>query len=66
MKNFLIKTAKGKQPKIGRSALTFGADAEIAGAKGDFSIHGRLLGKTDVLGLWVYLEMVRPCPHGTA
>ena len=56
MKNFLIKTAEGMQAKIGRSALVFGADAEIAGAKGDFSIHGRLPGKTDVLGLWVYLE----------
>ena len=56
MKNFLIKTTEGMQAKIGRSALVFGADAEIAGAKGDFSIHGRLPGKTDVLGLWVYLE----------
>jgi len=56
MKDFLIKVAEGTQPKIGRSALIFGADAEIAGAKGDFSIHGELLGKTDMLGLWVYLE----------
>lgn len=56
MKNFLIKSAEGMQAKIGRSALMFGANAEIAGAKGDFSIHGRLPGKTDMLGLWVYLE----------
>ena len=56
MKNFLIKTAEGMQAKIGRSALIFGADAEIAGAKGDFSIHGQLPGKTDTLGLWVYIE----------
>jgi hypothetical protein len=56
MKSFLVKTAEGIQPKIGRNALVFGADAEIAGAKGDFTVHGRLPGKTNVLGLWVYLE----------
>ncbi|UCG56480.1 MAG: hypothetical protein JSU70_16655 [Phycisphaerales bacterium] len=56
MKDFLIKTARNIQAKIGRSALVFEAEAEIAGAKGDFSIHGQLPGNTDVLGLWVYLE----------
>ncbi len=56
MKDFVVKTAEAAQPKVGRSALVFGAYAEIAGAKGDFSVHGLLPGKTEVLALWVYLE----------
>ena len=56
MKDFIVKTAEDMQPKVGRSALVFGANAEIAGAKGDFSVHGLLPGKTEVLALWVYLE----------
>ncbi len=56
MKNFQIETAEVKQPKLGRTALIFKADAEISGAKGDFTIHEHLAGRTEALGLWVYLE----------
>ena len=52
----LVKTAEGMQAKVGRGALVFGADAEIPGAKGDFSVHGQLPGQTHALGLWVYLD----------
>lgn len=56
MKNLLVETAEDVQPKIGRGALVFRADAEVSGAKGDYSIHGQLPGKANALGLWVYLE----------
>lgn len=56
MRNLLAEAAEGVQSKIGRSALAFGGDAEVAGAKGDFKVHGALAGKTKALGVWVYLE----------
>jgi len=56
IKSPLVTTAAGVQPKVGQGALVFGGDAEIAGAKGDFSVHGQLPGQTDALGLWVCLD----------
>ena len=56
MKGLLVTAAEGVQPKVGRGAPVFGADAEIPGAKGDFSVHGQLPGQTDALGLWVHLD----------
>ncbi|MBN2473345.1 MAG: hypothetical protein JXB62_01960, partial [Pirellulales bacterium] len=56
MKDYLVKTAEDAPPKIGRGALDFVAEAEIAGAKGDFTVHGQLPGETSALGLWVCLR----------
>ena len=55
MKDFVVRAAPDTKPRLGRSALLFGGEAEIPGAKGDFSVHGPLPGKPDALGLWVCL-----------
>ncbi|MBN2138594.1 MAG: hypothetical protein JW720_12375 [Sedimentisphaerales bacterium] len=55
MKDFVITPAGDVTPKLGRSALVFGANAEVAGAKGDFTVHGSLPGKAESLGVWVFV-----------
>ena len=52
----VLKADEAAKAKVGRHALVFSGNAEIAGAKGDFTVHGQLPGKAGVLGLWVYLE----------
>ncbi len=42
-------------PKLGQSALTLGAEAEAAGAKGDFTLSGAVPGEAKFLGMWVFL-----------
>ena len=42
-------------PKIGNAALRLGGDAEVAGAKGDFTLTGSVPGNCKSLSLWVYL-----------
>ncbi len=56
MRNLRVENSSGIKARIGRGALVFQGDAEIPGAKGDFSVHGHLPGRTEALGLWVCLE----------
>ena len=51
-------TAAGKvPPKLGGTALTLGAaEAQQAGAKGDFRVDDGLPGTTQTIGLWAHLE----------
>ncbi len=48
--------ASGIKPKFGQSALTLGGTAEVAGAKGDFTLVGNVPGNGQVIGMWVYLK----------
>lgn len=51
-----IQIAPGITPKEGQSALSFGGEAEMAGSKGDYTVHPAVSGQTAVLGLWLYLS----------
>ena len=42
-------------PKFGQAAIMLRGEAEVAGAKGDFGVHGEVPGKVQVLGAWVHL-----------
>ncbi len=42
-------------PKLGQSATLLAGQAEVAGAKGDFSISGSVPGQARLLGMWAYL-----------
>lgn len=56
MKRTYVTTAQHITPKLGRTALTLGAaEAEQAGAKGDFRVHQDVPGETRTIGVWVYL-----------
>jgi len=51
-----VEPAERQDAKVGRGVMTFSGTAEIAGAKGDFTVNGWLSGQTAALGLWVYLD----------
>lgn len=56
MKEYRVEPADRKDAKVGRDALVFAGTAEVAGAKGDFTVNGWLSGRCAALGLWVYLD----------
>jgi len=56
MKDCRVEPAGREDAKVGRDALTFSGTAEVAGAKGDFTVGGWLSGRCEALGLWVYLR----------
>ena len=56
MKECRVEPADRKDAKVGRDALLFAGTAEVAGAKGDFTVNGWLSGRCAALGLWVYLD----------
>ena len=56
MKGTYVRTADPIPPKLGSTALTLGAaEAEQAGAKGDFRVRESVPGETRTIGLWVHL-----------
>ena len=56
MKGTYVAGAKDLTPKLGGTALTLGcAEAEQAGAKGDFRVHETVPGETRTIGLWAHL-----------
>ena len=56
MKGTYVAEATDITPKLGATALTLGcAEAEQAGAKGDFRVHETVPGETRAIGLWAHL-----------
>ena len=56
LKRTHVATAEHIVPKLGWTALTLGAaEAEQAGAKGDFRVREDVPGETRTIGLWVHL-----------
>ena len=56
MNGTYVTTAEDVPAKLGRTALTLGAaEAEQAGAKGDFRVYEDVPGETRTIGLWVHL-----------
>lgn len=57
MSELFVEPAEGVKPKVGRTALALGTrKAEIAGAKGDFSVGEAVPGEMVALGMWAYLD----------
>ncbi|GHC05057.1 hypothetical protein GCM10007047_22490 [Cerasicoccus arenae] len=50
-----VESYLGLEPKVGAEVLKFSGVAQIAGAKGDFSIIDNPPGEIQMLGMWVYL-----------
>jgi hypothetical protein len=56
MKRTHVATAEHIAPKLGWTSLTLrAAEAEQAGAKGDFRVREDVPGETRTIGLWVHL-----------
>ena len=57
MKGTYVIAAEQVPPRLGWTSLTLGAaEAEQAGAKGDFRVRENMPGETRTIGLWVHLK----------
>jgi len=57
LKGTYVAPAENVDPRLGRTALTFGAEeAEQAGSKGDFTVRDNVPGEMRTVGLWVHLS----------
>ncbi|HEX8237919.1 MAG TPA: hypothetical protein VF600_18410 [Abditibacteriaceae bacterium] len=57
MNNLTTRSASAEAAaKVGQSAVMLRGEAEGAGSKGDFGIHGQVPGDAKIFGMWIYLR----------